>query len=101
MAKTVPYEVVCGITGETLTEWREMTPVYYFSKKAGTAKTSFLHLDKSQPQVVNLLKIIADAQGQLWEMHNASPTSLQGKQALAEDNSESQAREDTLAPIEV
>ena len=33
MAKQVPYEVVCGITGETLTEWREMTPVYYFSKR--------------------------------------------------------------------
>lgn len=84
MAKQVPYEVIDAITGRQLTEWSEMTPVHYYSTKANGVKTSFLHLDKTQPQVADLLQVIRNAQAQLWDLHNQSPTSLQGKDKVTE-----------------
>lgn len=84
MPKPVPYEVIDAITGRQLTEWSEMTPVHYYSTKANGVKTSFLHLDKTQPKVAELLQVIRNAQAQLWELHNQSPTSLKGKENVTE-----------------
>jgi hypothetical protein len=97
MASQVPYDVVCGVSGETLTEWREMSPIYYYSKSSNASKTSFLHLDNSLPQVRELLDTIKNAQAELWELHNQSPTSLRGKERA--ESTEVVEQDEVLAEV--
>ena len=80
MASKVPYEVICGKTGVQLTEWSEMSVHHAYSATQGKSRPYFLHLDKTDTEVAEQLRIIADAQSKLWELHDASPTSLKGKE---------------------
>ena len=80
MASNVPYEVICAQTGAQLTEWSQMAVTHAYSATQGKSRPYFLHLDKTDDDVAEQLRIIADAQSKLWEMHDESPTSLKGKE---------------------
>lgn len=80
MASNVPYEVICAQTGAQLTEWSQMAVTHGYSATQGKSRPYFLHLDKTDTEVAEQLRIIADAQSKLWEMHDESPTSLKGKE---------------------
>ena len=80
MATNVPYEVICAQTGVQLTEWSQMAVTHGYSATQGKSRPYFLHLDKTDTEVAEQLRIIADAQSKLWELHDASPTSLKGKE---------------------
>ncbi len=80
MASNVPYEVICAQTGAQLTEWSQMAVTHGYSATQGKSRPYFLHLDKTDTEVAEQLRIIADAQSKLWELHDASPTSLKGKE---------------------
>tara|TARA_R100000781_G_scaffold19995_1_gene15209 strand:- start:200 stop:532 length:333 start_codon:yes stop_codon:yes gene_type:complete len=85
MANPIPYNVQCALTGEILTEWSQVTPIHQFSKSIKGSRVYFLHIDKTQPEVAELLETIRNAQTTLWEIHNQSPTSLRGKALLEAD----------------
>jgi hypothetical protein len=80
MASEVPYEVICAITGVQLTEWSQMSVHHAYSATQKKSRPYFLHLDKTQPEVAEELRKIAEAQSRLWEMHDASPTSYKNKE---------------------
>jgi hypothetical protein len=74
---TLNYKVVCGITGEEITEYRDML---FISTYINGEKTTLpLHLNK-------------------WEilrLHNASPTSKKSREAAEASNEATSVQEDS------
>ena len=78
---------ICGVTGRELKfedKLQAGMPRYSKTKKATT--TMWLHLDKTEPTVAALLQQKYDAEKQLLELHNQSPTSLYYKGPKTEVN---------------
>ena len=68
---------ICGVTGRELKfedKLQAGMPRYSKTKKATT--TMWLHLDKTEPTVKDLLDQKFAIEKQLLELHNQSPTSL-------------------------
>jgi len=68
---------ICGVTGRELKfedRLQAAMPRYSKTKKATT--TMWLHLDKTNPQVKDLLDKRYAIDKELLELHNQSPTSL-------------------------
>ena len=87
MASKLNYEMVCGITGEQITEWKDVTFITTYIK--GEKVTIPLHINKWA----------------LLELHNASPTSKKSREEAskseAESVSEDVAIEDAVLDVEV
>lgn len=80
MASEVPYEVICASTGALLTEWSQMAVIHNYSAKEGKSRPYFLHISKDVEEAKKQLDIISAAQDVLWELQDASPTSLASKE---------------------
>ena len=63
MSKPIAYPMVCGITGEPITEWKDVTFITTYIK--GVKKTFPIHINKWA----------------LMDLHNASPTSKKSREA--------------------
>ena len=63
MSKPIAYPMVCGITGEPITEWKDVTFITTYIK--GEKETFPIHINKWA----------------LMELHNASPTSKKSREA--------------------
>jgi hypothetical protein len=73
MSKPIAYPMVCGITGEPITEWKDVTFITTYIK--GVKETFPIHINKWA----------------LMDLHNASPTSKKSREA---SESEAPASED-------
>ena len=73
MSKPIAYPMVCGITGEPITEWKDVTFITTYIK--GKKETFPIHINKWA----------------LMDLHNASPTSKKSREA---SESEAPALED-------
>ena len=71
MASKLNYEMVCGITGEQITEWKDVTFITTYIK--GEKVTIPLHINKWA----------------LLELHNASPTSKKSREEANKSEAES------------
>ena len=80
MSSNVPYEVICAQTGVQLTEWSQMAVTHDYSVKEGKSRPYFLHISKDDEKVKEQLDIISAAKSVLWDLHDASPTSLASKE---------------------
>lgn len=80
MASEVPYEVICASTGVQLTEWSQMAVIHDYSAKEGRSRPYFLHISKDDKKAKEQLDIISAAHDMLWELQDASPTSLKSKE---------------------
>ena len=74
MAK-LKYEVICGVTDKLITDGADQPRMHYYSKNKGNT-TTWLHLDKNEPEVAELIKQKEDAEKGLWNLHNQSPTAF-------------------------
>lgn len=63
MSKPIAYPMVCGITGEPITEWKDVTFITTYIK--GEKETFPIHINKWA----------------LMDLHNASPTSKKSREA--------------------
>ena len=63
MSKPIAYPMVCGITGEPITEWKDVTFITTYIK--GKKETFPIHINKWA----------------LMDLHNASPTSKKSREA--------------------
>jgi hypothetical protein len=70
------YEVICGVTGKLITDGSQQPRIHYFSKNKGKATTTWLHLDKDEPQVAELMRAKKEIEDKLWALHNTSPTAF-------------------------
>lgn len=71
MAKKLNYEMVCGITGDTITEWKDVAFLQTYIN--GKLETIPLHINKWA----------------LIELHNASPTSRKSREEAKKNEAES------------
>jgi hypothetical protein len=67
MSKPIAYPMVCGITGEPITEWKDVTFITTYIK--GVKETFPIHINKWA----------------LMDLHNASPTSKKSREASASE----------------
>jgi len=78
---------ICGVTGKELPFEDRLQPAMpRYSKTKKTTNTMWLHLDKTEPTVAALLEQKYQAEKQLLELHNQSPTSLYYKGPKTEVN---------------